>query len=359
MPQKALGRTPVLLPTPVLEALNIVSTNTLIDGSTEKVAAVFVVPRTGTLSGVELLLGTVSQAPSNGVKFSFQDVDLSTGNPDGSADQYRVVTSGISSSAWLASGVMDDAGTGSGNKRSVTRGQILSLVMEFQSFNASDSVRWAIFSTIATNPGHFPFVALNTGSWAKNTVVPIIVLKYDDNTYEQITFPLGPPPIKTITSLSYASDNVTQDEAGMRFIPASRMTVSGVWAAVDADENCDLILYDASNNVLGSFSVDKDVRRTTTGGVFVGLFSSDVELTPGNTYRISIKPTTTTNIALSYYTVDSADILNATQVDSSWQWTQRVDAGAWSDTATQRPFAGLVVSKFSDGINARKRVHNI
>ena len=72
-----------------------------IDGAAEKVAVFFQVPKTGTLDAFEFRLGTVTQAPTNGLRCSFQDLSATTGFPDGTQDQYRDVTSGLTQDTWI------------------------------------------------------------------------------------------------------------------------------------------------------------------------------------------------------------------------------------------------------------------
>jgi hypothetical protein len=65
-----------------------VGTTFQINASGELVAMVFRAPKTGNLSRFEAYIGAASNVPDNGLRFSFQDVDLSTGLPD--AGQWRL-----------------------------------------------------------------------------------------------------------------------------------------------------------------------------------------------------------------------------------------------------------------------------
>src|SRR3990167_6931370 len=76
----------------------------LLDAAGEKFAVIGVAPKTGNLDSFEFCLGTVTQAPVNGLLCSFQDLDLTTGHPDGTADQSKTVTAGLTTGAWVAPG---------------------------------------------------------------------------------------------------------------------------------------------------------------------------------------------------------------------------------------------------------------
>lgn len=327
--------------------ISVTATQTLIDASGEKVAAVFPVPRTGTLDGCGVLLGNVTQAPASGVTFSFQDVN-SSGEPDGTPDQYRVVTAGLTSAAWLESGVMDDAGTGSGNKRSVTRGDLLSVVMEFTSFAASDSIRWAIQSTLGSLVS-LPYTALYTSSaWAKQNIAPFLVLKYSDGTYENIYF--GRAPAQTSFTNVTFSTSTTPDEVALIFTPTVPISVAGAWARVDLDGATDFVLYDTDGSTsLASRSFTSGPRGNANQNIVYGLFATDVLLAAGSTYRMAVKPTSTTSITLRHYTVESSAILSGQHGGSAMHYSSRTDAGSWSEVTTRRPFIGLLINKFSDG----------
>ena len=91
--------------------------------STHKVAWVIRAPKTGTLNRFGVRLGTVANTPDNGIRFSFQDVTISTGAPDEVQDQFADVTTGLVTDAWCEpTTFLGASGTGSGAKRSVTAG---------------------------------------------------------------------------------------------------------------------------------------------------------------------------------------------------------------------------------------------
>lgn len=320
----------------------------LLDASGEKVAFIFQVPKTGTLDKFELLLRTVTQAPANGLKFSFQDLNTTTtGNPDGTIDQYRVVTSGITSNAWLAPGLMTSDGTDTGTKRSVTRGDWLCCVVEFESFAASDSLNIGAWGHAASGLASRYQVQHFTTSWSKSgTTHPILALKYDDGTYAHIGWWVQ--PVLTVASTQFNSGS-TPDERGMivRFpFPAK---VSGYWIWADRLVNgrsYDVVLYDSD----GSTALATD---STSGyeqnGAQVGKFSSELTLSADTDYRLVMKPTSGNNVAIYEATVQDAAHFAAWPGGQNWHATERTDAGSWSQTTTRRPYMGLLVTAVDDG----------
>lgn len=323
------------------------ATSFLIDASGEKIAFMFQAPKTGTLNACGFRIGNSTQIPSSGVRVSFQNRDAATGFPDGTQDQYRVVT-GMSANTWVETGLITSDGTDGGGKRSVTQGDLLCIVWEFESFAASDVFRLAPNSGTAGQTFYlYPSGALYTSSWGWVAKAASLALIYSDGSYV-MPIPFNLPAATTITTTNVSS-STTPDEVALIFVPSVPMTVCGAWVNVDLDSNADVILYDSGGSTLASVSHDSDDRRATSRGTIAALFSSSVDLTAGATYRLAFKPTTTTNCALGYYDTNSTSVMGANDGGASWHWSQRTDAGSWSETDTRRPFIGLIVDKFSDG----------
>jgi hypothetical protein len=344
--QAFTGCAPIYLPTPpqIGAAAPAFATAGTIDANTEKHAFVFQVPKTGTLDKAEFRLGAVTFGGSSALRVSFQDVSATDGNPDGTQDQYRDMTS-LSANAWNAPGLMTADGTDGGAKRSVTKGDILSLVMEYQTFTAADSI---IFSGISTgsvieSPLNFPYCDLFTASWAKTHMLPTFALKYDDGAYH------APPccmPISALNSTAFAS-NSTPDERGLLFQLPFPASLEGIYFRSDLDNDGELVIYNSAHSAQRTVSLDKDIRSSAGGQWFTRIFSSPLDLSANTDYRAVIKPTTTSN--LSTYDWDSAVSLANYIGGSTWQYTERTDAGAWTDTATKRPWMGLILSGFDGG----------
>jgi hypothetical protein len=324
-------------------------TSYLMDASAEKVAFVFRAPKTGTLDSVGFKLGTVTQAPTNGLKVSFQDVSAADGHPDGVADQYATVTAGLTSNSWVdvsSTGYMGSTGAGSGSKRSVTVGDLLAVVIEYASFSASDSLNIdAVANDSRMGVNGQAYISHFTAAWSKlATGQPTVALKYDDGSY---SYAPGFFPAVTLTTVSFASNDATADENGLIFQVPFPCKVSGAWVATRLLGDCDLVLYDDSSVAQRTVSMDTDQAFTSAVNVTVAQFA-DYQLAANTTYRLVLKPTTTTAINLLYFTVNAAAILDQLSGGQTFHWTQRVDAGAWTQTTTKRPMMGLFFTAFDD-----------
>lgn len=333
-----------------------------IDAAAEKWACVFRVPKTGTLDQIEFIFGTIAQAPANGVKVSFQDVEQDQGTqpfkPDGTADEYRVIAQGdVVANTWIAPGLMTDDGTDTGNKRSVTEGDLVAAVVEFENFVAGDSIQVENAYTMA-KPWQLG-VAYNIGAgWvvnASSSIHPAVALKYNDGTYECITAYGFPTNISGNQTTHTISSSTNPDEIALRFKLPMACEVSGFiakGAGVSVAENFDVILYDENDTVLASTTVEPDSFLTSVNMHDVGAFDSPVELEADTEYRLAVKPLTTpATINFWSFTTASAAIMNAAPWGSEFYYSQRVNGGAWTDTTTRRPFLSLIISKLDDGAN--------
>ncbi len=350
----ALVQTPagIWLPSyPIAGAASGYGMNTITaDASDEKVGLIFQVPRTGTLKAVGYASGTSVGNPN--VKVSFQNVDANY-LPDDTADEYRVVTNQPSSS-WNTTGIITTDGTDGGTKRSVTRGQWMAAVWEFDTFDASDIFRIVGLQMHSSNTqsGYYGAFKTSGGAWAKQTgsgLTPLLGLQYDDDTYEFIgTYNF---PVLAFTTHTFNSGS-TPDERGLKFKIAAPTTISSFVArlSIAAGINCDFVLYDSDGStVLETVTVDSDsMVQPGTGGNCEYFFTSDHNLTADTWYRLVAKPGAS-NISMYSADASSAALLRAAMGGSDFIWTERTNGGAWTDTDTKFPIFGVRTTKFDDG----------
>lgn len=320
-----------------------------INASGDRMGWVFQCPKSGTLDWFEFLLTTFIQA-TNGLRVSFQAVDPTTGFPNTTQSQFRDITSGLAAATWITPpGVMTDDGSDIGVKRTVTAGEWLACVVDFVSFAASDSVAITPGFTLAAADQLLNYVAnASTGTYAKNNTFGIFALKYADGTYAQ--FPLfATIPAKTTTTTTFNSGD-TPDEIGLRFtVPiASRMI--GGWVRLDADNACDIVLYDSGGSVVaGPLAIDSDIRGLTAGLNAPFIWPVPVELAASSLYRLVVKPGAS-DVSIYEVTVESNARLGAFPLGTSAHRTSRVNGGAFDDTATATyPLFGLLLNGFDTG----------
>lgn len=325
-------------------------TSLLMDASGERVAFCGVVPKTGTLDKFEFRVGTVAVAAGSQVRASFQDVSLTNGDPDGTQDQFRdTAGSSFSSNSWIVPGLITSDGTDTGTKRSVTRGDLIACVIEYQTFTTGDSINVSALDLgSATSEGRYSYSDLFTASWAKQFDPLCAVLKYDDGTYGS----LDPVRCSGVSGLNHVAFNSgsTPDERGLIFRFPVSVKVGAAWVWVEADADSNLVLYDSDGTTaLETILLDANVDAGVGAGGQVRVFTQERELKASTDYRLVVKPTTTSNVGLSDFDVGAAAIMDAFHGGQNWQYTQRTDAGAWTETTTKRAYMALLVTAIGDG----------
>jgi hypothetical protein len=331
------------------------ATAQVLDAAGKKVGFILRVPKTGTLAKVGFLLGT--DTTFQNLKVSFQDVDVTNGDPDGTVDQYRVISSNPGAHTWAKTGIISSDGTDTGTKRSVTRGDLLAIVIEFDSTGGSLQVQT---QAVAGNRGYLgqQYVDFHNGtSWAKQTsVISHFALEYDDGSYAHLPDIIpckgtGSAPSFTTQAFSTGSGS-TPDEIALMFQVPFPCKVGGFVVEGDLDGPTDLVLYDSGSTAILTVSLDPDIRYKNGNVPYFAWAASEVTLAINTNYRATVKPTDTTVAAnaLAYFDVDTAAVLDQLAGGQNAQWSQRTDAGSWTQTATRRPMIGVIITALDDGV---------
>lgn len=299
--------------------------NQAISASTHIVGYVMQIPRSGTLNGVRFRTATVTTGDT--VRVSFQNVSASTGDPDGSIDQYRNVTIlSTDDNAVFDSGLITSDGTDLGIKRTVTRGELLCVCFDFPSYT-SGNLQIANVQLQDQSQSYQSY--FNGTSWTKSTTFgPNLLLNYQ--TDGLVATP-GSFLCSAFDAATFNSSS-TPDERANKIIPTVGLRVVGVIVRGDFDGECDIVLYDSDGStVLASVSIDPDVRLSTAVNSYTLRFNTDVTLTANSAYYLSIKPTTTTNVGWRGVTFFSSTDKNAIAGFSNICRSTRTDAGSWTD----------------------------
>lgn len=314
------------------------------------------------VSRVWFRFGTVTKAGGSGLTVSLQDVSTSNGppiQPDETQDQTVSIANG---DAGFASNTNYRTGAFSA-VRAVTKGDPLAVVVEYDGGGrlGSDAVNFQNLNSYGGNVGSRPLQGganLKTGgTWTIEARIPLIVLEFDDGSFG--TFE-GAYPFVSGDATSFNSGS-TPDERGAEFTVDEAIQVDAFWAALTlsgASSDFDMVLYEGTTSI-ATCSVDANtINSTSDVQVEAELpLASPVTLTPGNTYRLMLKPTTANNVAL--YSLDVADAGHLKCVGNSgnWLFTSRTDGGAFAAvTTTRRPMMGLRIcgraARISDLVNS-------
>lgn len=126
--------------------------------------------------------------------------------------------------------------------------------------------------------------------------------------------------------------------------------LAGLWLWADTDGDFTVEVYDSDGStVLSSTSFDLNVRQGTGSGHHFLLLDTVVTLTKDTNYRIVVKPSTTTNLAIYSTDFGSAAVMDQVGGGQNFSYTERTDAGAWTNTATRRPLMGILLDQIDNG----------
>jgi hypothetical protein len=308
------------------------NTSLLIDASGEKVGCVFLAPKAGNISTLTFALGTVTTGQT--IKASLQDVDATTGQPDGTIDQSGTVAVGGGDSNTSKTVTL-------GSSRAVSVNDRVAAVLEFDSTVGNLN----ILCSSSTEFG-IPYVLHNTGSWTKQVGrSPILAIGYDDGSFEVIH---GMLP-GTVQFQSYNSGTAGADEYALIFQFPFPVRVAGAAFHGRLSGDADLVLYDSNGStVLQSVSLDKDVTQSISTGPIQARFASAQSLAKATSYRLAVKPTTVTDVRLHYLDCPSAASLDQLPCKRNFHLSKRVDGGSWTEVTTQRPVISLFVEACDD-----------
>ena len=314
------------------------SATTAMTASTHRVALLGVVAKSGTIDGVGFRFGAVTRGATSALTVSLQDVSLTSGppgQPDGTQDQTATVAAGsIVSNTWVNVTL--------GTTRSVTVGDLLAVVIEYSVFNAGDSIalsNMGISSTAVPAPGIAGAAFYDGSTWTAQNAIVNVVLSYNDGTATSF---LGGMAASSSTSTAYNSGS-TPDERGMVWTPTKSVVVTGLAAHVTASGDFDLVMYDSASVELRRATIDANFVRSSAQRSYMRLFSSPLTVTAGQTYYLSILPTTATSITAVSVGLSSATHREAWPLGTDASEATRTNAGAWSTSTTSRPPIGILI----------------
>ena len=315
----------------------------LIDASGEMVGYVFRIDRSATITKVGFRVGAVTTAQT--LRISLQTVDGS-GKPSGTlyggstagtqaspvANTYYVVTLGISATA--------------------TVGDYIAIVVEFDGTVGNLSLASVTVAGTGNYEIELPYMLLKTaGTWAKSEIqYGTFCLGFSDGSYFSPfpSFPWANNGTALVLVTTTYNSGSTPDERALCFRVPFSCRVMGYWAQADFDGNPSIVLYEGTTQLVADIITSVN-RSYSDQGIIWGYFSSPQILTINTKYYLTIKPTAT-NVVSYDILVSEAAIMDALPGGQLFYLATRTDAGAWRETTTRRPYMGLLIDQFDDGV---------
>ena len=175
-------------------------------------------------------------------------------------------------------------------------------------------------------------------------------------------------PFTSATDIGAAiNSTTTPDEFGLRFrLPSSScssFSVAGVLVSgLLGTGDWDLVLYDSDGTTeLQNVTIDKDQIYNAASYSHQIYFNETTlsSLLPNTYYRVTLRPTSSTNMGTThYFTLKSAaDRIALVDQAADINWCERTDAGAWTDTTTQLPVMQLIITDMTGSAAGGIKVH--
>ena len=306
----------------------------LLDASGEKAALCFQPMLAGDVTKIIWCTGTVTTGNTVDVRLE----TMSGADPSGSllaanTNGSQVVGSG-DDVVWFETALTSAA--------TVTPDMLLAVVITVPA-STNLNIRCVNNSNSGSGTGLFPRGRHYTTSWGTTSNNPSIFLEYSDGR----RVPASGSFIPHITATTLAvSTSTTPDEVGNLFIPTIASRIAGVQVYIaQTTGTFDVILYSSANAVLASFSTTN--TNIVSGSALRLFFSSSYDVVAGDTYRLVLKPTNTTNTSTIYYT--TKDNIDLTAAGDDYYMTERTDAGSWTETTTRVCGIFPIFGGFDDG----------
>lgn len=316
--------------------------NSAISSANASAAAVLKAPKTGTISKIYVLIGTVSgSTPTIDARLETVSGQFPTGSLLGTnSNNTQVVANNTGYEITLTTPV------------AVTKGDILAIVI---TYSAGTTINVKVNN--AQMQSKYPYGLLKTAGTYAAASTPVVALGYNDSTYPE-NYPLV-PALATATNFNSSS---TPDERGNIFTLPVSLRANGIQIAYQnalASADFDLVLYDSNGtSVLASVSMDADTLFGTSGGWMKVYFASPVTLLASTAYRVVVKPTTTNDNAWVRYQALNTTVMQALPGKGAWYGTSRTDAGAWTEVTTDFYTIGLLFDGIDSGSGGGLLVHS-
>lgn len=303
------------------------------DGTRQQIACVFPAPRAGTINRV--LFGLSAAASVVNAQVSLTTVDAS-GNPNLPVTHYRVhAAADFTVNTIFRSGLLTTTGLNAGTKKTVTFGELMAVVLSWTgSPSGSSSLQWTTPDGTPLPLQNLHYQANYSGSaWSKQIISPRLALVYSDGSVVPVGWFFPQAQVATPN----LSSSTTPDEVGLRFeMPfTGTLTQAALWTGALGGAPFSFRVYDEADTLLGSFSVAGTHEIQDTDSPVISHFD-DILLERGSIYRFTALPGTTSNCTLGYFNINNY-VLPAWPGKSQFYWTQRTDAGAWTDNVNRMP----------------------
>lgn len=310
--------------------MNQADTALLLDAASEMGALMCQATATDTITKIHFNVRDHTTGATLDVRL--ETIDNTTGLPSG-----NLIAVG-------ASGTVTTTGVGRytcniGTPPSVTKGDVFAVVIAQP---AAASGNCSINGHSLALASSFPTSAqkLGGGAWAFNRSYQMgVLVEYSGGFHAQLH---GCP--FTVEASRTINTGTTPDERGNKFVFPMAVRISGfTMRTAVATGNMVVKLYDASDNVLATITVDNNNISATTDAVFSYLFSSSIEVAANVVVRLTVQSDSASTIFCRDTTFSSTDDVKGITGAVTVVSTTRKSAGVWTDSALVLTWLGVLI----------------
>lgn len=312
-----------------------------LDAAGEYTSFIFVAREDMTVSHVSFRAGAVSTSGVVTAEVRIETVD-SSGLPSGTlwSTNTNATTAAITSNSNVTTALTASA--------SITKGQIVCVKVIYAAATSIQVMNLGSVS-VPTN-ATLPYFVINTGTPTKtilNGTSGSFGLGSSSTTFYSVP---GTIPVSAITAGPF--NNTSSAKRGLLFTPPMNARLVGIrWYNSNATGDYDVCVRtgDAAGTEIGSSCT------SFLGAYGVGVnnaamtvyFDNAVTLTAGTLYRITIEPTSATNVNVTTWTI-VANQFGGTPAGTTGVYTSAV-SGTWTDSTTQQPMMDAILDQIDDG----------
>lgn len=325
-----------------------------INDASDVVLIMFSATASATIEQIWLESGAINT--TGDIRISIQDTASGTYGPNNTSDgvdDYYVELDASNTNIFFQSGPVTDDGTSGGNRKTVNPGDVIGIAIKRASGSSYDGGITYINTTLSANEfdDQIPILTPNIfissdggSSYSFQGGVPNIAIELTDGSFMKCSF----VPVEFFSQETIGSAT-SPDEIGNVIIPEMTCEVRGAYN-LGGNRNMRIRIYDASDTVIA------EVRTGTHGGTssrgnYRYHYFDPVTLNASQTYRLAYEALDSSDDTLFSATLPASQTMGAYPLGTGCYWTERTNAGAWTDNKSKRACCGLVVFGIDTTIN--------
>lgn len=296
------------------------------------------------------------------LRIGLQDVSATTGLEDATHDVYAELVGGTDTiaAATVYSTAMET------DTKTITHGDLVACVFELTARGGSDSIilqSCGQTTPMASTAPALPYGTLDTGTLAKATQYPGVIIVFDDGTLGWFEGAGVAAALPATSTIAYNTGSATDEYCGVLTLP-QKVRVSALSVPIGdldvAGDTLEVVFYLdplGSISTIETIAIDQDqlggIAGATDNGLMALPLATPYDLAANTAVGVALRPTSANSINWVYFNCADTNVQKLKNVSPFGTFTMagRADqTGSFAETQTYHmPAVGLWVSAFDDG----------